>query len=116
MTQRGLIYSNPNLLINADFQTNQYGLATTTGTTYAVNQYVVDRHYVFGGPFAADPNMFLNNGNFRMEINATDTADYGVYQGLETPTQYEGKVMTLTASIKANTTNEIGRASCRERV
>lgn len=82
--------SNPNLLINGDFQVNQRGLTTYTEIKkYTVDRWVQREH----------GTVEILNGGIR--VNCTETGQVGINQSLETFSKLFGKTLTLSMKVNA---------------
>ena len=82
--------SNPNILINGDFQVNQRGLTTYTEIKkYTVDRWVQREH----------GTVEIVNGGIR--VNCTETGQVGINQSLETFSKLFGKTLTLSMKVNA---------------
>lgn len=100
--------TNPNLLINGDFQIWQRG--TSFNATSGNNTYTADRWLTATGGAYTVSN--LSTGGLRI-ANTTDfTSNSRFQQHVEVPKSLQGKTVTLSFKVKSSVNKSIGVAIC----
>lgn len=88
--------SNPNILINGDFQINQRGVTSLTNTS----AYSVDRWFFAGGSNVS----FTKNPDGTVTLTNNSTNDYAhLQQYVEAPERYAGMTLTMSVCVVAKT-------------
>ena len=90
--------SNPNLLINPFFQINQRGISSSSNAGYTVD----------GWRLMASGHMVEVMPDKSLKVTASSSAGlaYALAQYVENYSDYEGKTVTISALIEANTTTK----------
>lgn len=93
-----------NILDNANFQINQYGL-TTSYTTVSNGDYFVDRWRIEEGGASNPEVRYTSAGHILLSCTATQSGSARVEQEVINPSRYAGQILTVSARVKTISDN-----------